>query len=133
MENRKTIEKVKNLLFHKKENYLRYEEICNFLNTHQEDAKEVDGLIEYHKNFALNEKILEKNGILQAIQYFYFKDLKEESLKDDEERMNADLYFLQEFEKKFDIYQKILLYRKEKEMLEKKLKIEPTSNMKIQR
>ena len=47
--------------------------------------------------------------------------------------MNADLYFLQEFEKKFDIYQKILLYRKEKEMLEKKLKIEPTSNMKIQR
>lgn len=84
----------------------------------------INGLISYHKDFNLDPRLIEKNGILQTIYYFYWSDkqtsiyhLEKASLEERkalEERIKADDMMLTEL---------INLINDEKNMLVRQAKI----------
>ena len=117
-------------MFRRKEQYLaEYRSICFYLNEHLEDVQTVEGLIEMHKNYALDEKVMKMNGILHAIYHFYLKDYAdyvrrmkvantELEQKYIQERLMADEMLLEELNEKLPIYDTVHYKKERKKYLE---------------
>lgn len=117
-------------MFKRKEAYLKeYREICIYLKEHSEEVQIVEGLIEMHKNYALDEKVMKMNGILHAIYHFYLKDYAEYirkmrlantelEQKYIQERLMADELVLDELSANLPIYDMVNSKKERKKYLE---------------